>query len=102
MPSTKVLLLLVPFSIAACTTTSERSAKIQVYEQPVSILDKCQKLGPVNISVGILSRTPDLETELRARLREETAKLGGDSVVVLRTDTLPKEFRMQGIAYKCF
>ncbi len=102
MPSTKVLPLLVLVSLAACTTMSQGAAKIQVYEQPVSILDKCQQLGPVSTSVGILSRTPDLETELRARLREETAKLGGDTVAILRTDSLPKEFRIRGIAYKCF
>lgn len=85
---------------AACTTVSETALKVQVHTQISSVLDQCKRLGPV--SAYHSSMILDSREALSVKLREASAALGGDTVVLLNIDETLTEARQQGIAYRCY
>lgn len=88
------------FLVAGCASVTEKAAPVQVHSQISSVLDKCKKLGPVNASVSSLSLAGS--DELQIKLREATADLGGDTLVLLNIDESFTRSRQHGIAFRCF
>jgi hypothetical protein len=82
-----------PLSLAA--------AKVQVHRQYSTTLDSCKKLTPVTGTIIKRSWRPSGERVIGA-LRESVAQAGGDSVVLLQTDSVGSEVIQHGIAYRCY
>jgi hypothetical protein len=80
---------------------SAAAAKIQVRHQTSTALDGCKKLGPV---FAKYDRRPFVDSDpyLLAEVREETVKLGGDSVALVQREVIGPDAVLHGIAYKCF
>lgn len=96
-------LVLVGLLLGACAAPplSPAASKVQVHHQYTAVLDGCKKLGPVSYSTmnRFWRRSyPRLE----GGLREEVAKLGGDSVVLLQRSDAGSEAAQHGIAYRCY
>ena len=86
--------------LTACGSTPETpGAKIQVHTQFSAALQGCNRLGPVRSTVAkrlFVDSWPALEAELR----EQTAKLGGDTLVLLQLDKATNT--RHGMALKCY
>jgi hypothetical protein len=88
--------------LSSCgATLSPAASKIQVHTQISTALDTCKKLGPV---MATYKKRPFVDSEpfLFAALRDETSKLGGDSLALLQRDDVGNEAIRHGVAYKCF
>ncbi len=99
---TKIIMLsMMTMCLAACATISENAANVQVHSQMSSLLDKCQKVGPV-VGVGSCAWSHESgSTEAKINIREKTVGKG-DSVVILNEDHIGREARLQGIIFKCY
>lgn len=92
----------VMIGLSGCgTTLSPDASKIQVHTQISTSLDNCKKLGPVTATY-LMRPFVNSEPVLFAELRDETVKLGGDSLVLLQRDEVGGTAIRHGIAYKCF
>lgn len=82
-------------------TISAAATKIQVRHQASAALDSCKKLGPV---FAKYDRRPFVDSDpyLLAEVREQTVKLGGDSVALVQREVVGSDAVLHGIAYKCF
>lgn len=88
--------------LTACVTLTDKAMRVQIHSQMSTLLDGCTKLGPVS---GSGSRTVSLEhahATAKVRVREAAADLGGDTVVLLNTDTFFTEVVIQGVALRCY
>jgi len=97
-----LLAVAISILLSGCgATLSPAASKIQVHSQISTALDTCKKLGPVTATY---TKRPFVDSEpfLLAALRDETAKLGGDSLARLQRDDVGGEAIRHGIAYKCF
>lgn len=94
--------ILLSVAITGCVTTDpdDKASQVQVHEELTSYLDKCQKLGPVTASLP--HPHFNIERALVRQLREETLKLGGDSVAIVDSDNTFAKEALQGVAFKCF
>lgn len=98
----EVMVVFAAIATAGCVSISEKAAKVQVHSQMSTLLDGCTKLGPVSSKGSrVVSQHHAVETA-KVGLREATADKGGDSVVILNTDTFSSEVVMQGVAFKCY
>ena len=86
--------------LTACGSTPETpGTKIQVQTQLSAALQGCSRLGPVRSTVTkrlFVNSWPVMETELR----EQTARLGGDTLVFLQLDEATNT--RHGMALKCY
>ena len=85
----EAMLVIVAFVVAGCVSMSEKAAKIQVHTQMSTLLNGCTKLGPVSSSSkwALVESLDHAVETAKVGLREATADKGGDSVVILNTDT---------------
>jgi hypothetical protein len=96
------LLPLVALALAACATISPEAATIQLHTEMTTLLNDCQKLGPVAGQAGGLSEkeaTRDAWTDLRENAHKQYQ---ADTVVVLNTDVFDFKALAQGIAFRCY
>jgi hypothetical protein len=85
----------------AAPPLSPAASKVHVYTEHTAALDKCQRIGPIQSQATsrFWRRTyPRLELALR----EEVAKAGGDTVMLVQRDNVDNQAFQHGIAYKCF
>jgi hypothetical protein len=86
--------------LSACGSTPETpGTKIQVHTQLSAALQGCSRFGPVRSTVPrrlFVNSWPALESDLR----EQTAKLGGDTLVLLQLDEATNT--RHGMALKCY
>ena len=87
-------------SLGGCVTLSQEAAGVQVHSQVSGLLDGCTKLGPVTASTSAFQLSS--ESALEAALREETAKMGGDSVATVRYYDHMTSYSVQAVAFRCF
>lgn len=82
-------------------TLSPSASKVQVHTQISTALDTCKKLGPLLASY---TKRPFVDSDpmLVAAMREDTVKLGGDSLVLLQREDISGAAVRHGIAYKCY
>jgi hypothetical protein len=97
---------------------TERALSVQVHRQYSTLLDKCQRLGPVttrgegSATFAAANSTPNelatFSAEIKAR--ERVLDMGGDTLVLLQTDLVSVvkgapaavfTMQVQGIALRC-
>jgi hypothetical protein len=101
MSRTVLLALTSSILLGGCASLSPAAAKVQVHAQISNFLNNCKKLGPVS-STFTLRPFVDSGPFLQAALREQTANLGGDSLVLLQLDDSMTEATLHGVAFKCY
>ncbi len=95
------LFLLMASLVAGCASVPSQVAKVQIHRQTSTLLDECKKVGPVMTDTrgGPFNFMDVAETAAR----EETLRLGGDSVALLNVERhVLGRIVLQGVAYKCF
>jgi hypothetical protein len=97
---------------------TERAMSVQVHRQVTTLLDKCQRLGPVTargegrVSFKAATSTPGELAALAAEItaRERVIEMGGDTVVFLQADLVAISpgapaavvtVQVQGVALRC-
>ena len=96
------ILLLLPLYLAGCKATlTSDAAKVQLHTRISTILDGCKKLAPLTAKT---TKRPFVDplSVLEADLRDQTARMGGDSLVLMQIDETFTGYVRHGIAYKCF
>jgi hypothetical protein len=98
--------------IQACTTISDRAAKVQVQRQMSTLLDKCKNLGPITGEAIANEKAWSIDRgvqQAEANGRDKVAEIGGDTFVVLNTDDFNgfglssnNKTVVQGVAMKCY
>lgn len=91
------------FLILGCAHISEKAANVQVHDQMSTLLEKCERGGPV-VGIGTfwgLDHSIDYEYA-RNDLREKAAAAGADSVVMLNQDWINGHARIQGVLFNCY
>jgi hypothetical protein len=101
--TTLCTLALISTALTGClpapVVISQKAAQVQVHRQVSNLLDSCRKLGPVS---GTVSINHDNSTDTDVKIREATADMGGDTVVLLNLDITADDMVQQGIAFKCY
>jgi len=95
------------FLFGCATTISEEASEVQVHSQVSSIVNDCQKLGPVRVSASSSWSTDHAYRQAKADLRQAALdQYGADTVVIVNSDEevgfFTGESHMNGIAYDCF
>lgn len=85
----------------AAPPLSPAASRVQVHQQYSAVLDACKKLGPVS-STTMNRFWRRSYPRLEGGLREEVARVGGDSVVLLQRSDAGSEATQHGIAYTCY
>ena len=96
------ILLLLPLYLAGCKATlTSDAAKVQLHRQFSTVLDGCKRLAPLTARA---TKRPFVDplSALEADLRDQTARMGGDSLVLMQIDETSTGYVRHGIAYKCF
>lgn len=98
--------------VQACTTISDRAAKVQIQRQMSTLLDKCKNLGPITGEAIANEKAWSLDRgvqQAEANGRDKVAELGGDTFVVLNTDeyygiafSSKNKTVVQGVAMRCY
>lgn len=94
--------------LSGCAATlTERAARIQVHSQMSSLLNSCEKIGPVSGSVENALLGPDpLASQAKANVRDAVAEKGGDTLVITNIDTFRgfayNKVVVQGVALRCY
>lgn len=97
-----ILTAAVAATLTACQSAPPTpGSRVQVHAQVSAALDGCKKLAPVRATITKKPFVDSWELAL-AELREETARAGGDSLVLLQLDDEMTQATRQGIAYRCF
>tara|TARA_R110002167_G_scaffold362365_1_gene581447 strand:- start:459 stop:821 length:363 start_codon:yes stop_codon:yes gene_type:complete len=87
---------------AACTTVSQKAARVQVHSQISTLLDSCDKLGPISASAPRIWGPDQAYQKAKVSLREGASDIGGDTVAIVNTDVFLTSVAIQGIAFKCY
>lgn len=93
------------FSLTACATTlTDKASKVQVHSQMSTLLNSCQKLGPVTGFATAMWAPPTVQAKIVAR--ERVADLGGDTFAITNVDETMSltEFQttVHGVAMRCY
>ena len=92
-------------ALSGCAVTlTDKAAKIQVHNQMSTLLANCKTLGPVEaMGEDVWVGTPVATTKAKVFLREKTADLGGDTVVIINADYIGEtKVVLQGVSMKCY
>lgn len=87
----RIIVFLMSLHLIGCATVSPEAEKVQVHRQVSNLVNDCRKLGPLSAARF------DSEWAI-ADMREQTAKLGGDTLVILSR----AGSEWQGVAMKCY
>ena len=96
----RITLWIFLFVASGCTPLTEEARSVQVHSEVSTVLDGCKRLGPVTASISAVNM--DGYNALRVRLREATARMGGDTVAILNTDTTLTHAYLHGVAFRCY
>lgn len=109
MQASKNLLVLFCAFFAGCSalpTASDRAAKIQIHKQSSALIANCKKLGPADATVGAVEMAQLVYNAAVAQARDNTAAMGGDSMVLLDSDHaisgLTNTVTVHAIALRCY
>jgi hypothetical protein len=114
-------LMLLPLTgfLAACSATlpvlSDRAQQVQVHRESTNLVEKCKRLDLITAraqgAYSLQIPSPVIAAQLNAEseAREITARLGGDTLVLLRPDIVgaPSSLstvvtvQVNGVAFKC-
>lgn len=96
------LVTIAALSLIGCATISEDARKVQVHSQISSILNDCERVGPVSASTSAFQLGSTVVADLDAQLRQATFELGGDSVAIINSEQSPTRYHAQGVAFRCY
>lgn len=102
-----VFILVVLLAGCASTPMSEQASRIQVHSQYSTLLAKCQNLGPLKVSAQGAGTFDEGMSAARIRLREAASSLGGDTAVIVDSETIMhslynRERIIHGAALRCY
>jgi hypothetical protein len=97
-----VLIFLALVGCASAPQMSEKASHIQVHRQVSTLLVNCKKLGPVTANAIGWHFSPTYAADSAIiKGREQTADMGGDSMVVLNMDNSGDVLTIQASALRC-
>lgn len=88
--------------LAGCVTMTPEAERVQVHAQTSSLVADCERLGPVSAEASRGWGYKHAVDTAKIKIREETAKLGGDTVVLLNLDEYATRVQLQGVAMRCY
>ena len=98
-----VLLCLGLFGCAAEPIVSQKALKVQLQRQNSGLLNQCKLLAPLTTTASGWRFAPSYAVENASiKAREQTADLGGDTVVILNMDSEADILTVQASALRCY
>lgn len=91
--------------IVGCVTITPEAEDVALHTQISTILDDCEKLGPVKARVSLWSVASYDQgyQQVKNNLRDEAYKIyNADTVAIINTDEISSELIAHGIAFKCY
>lgn len=102
-------LLLAVVVLAGCAsapTLTDRAQRVQVHAQMSTLLESCQKLGPVSGSADSAFDRVGIVTQAKNNARDMVADKGGDTLVITNIDRFAEFGKntavAQGVALRCY
>lgn len=91
---------------ASQNMVSDKAAKIQVFSQMSTLVDKCVRIGPINVSLNQLDAAQSVVEATKILARERASDMGGDTMVITNIDHsfsgLYNKITVQAVALKCY
>ncbi|AZY52813.1 hypothetical protein [Bordetella avium] len=105
---TRYTLLLAVAVLTGCAapTLTDRAQRVQVHGQMSTLLESCQKLGPVSGSADSAFDKVGIVTQAKNNARDMVADKGGDTLVITNIDRFAEFGKntavAQGVALRCY